>query len=127
LEQLHQLVTYSEGIVEGVRSWLEQRIELLLKEGIRPEQIWIDPGIGFGKSVEDQWRLLGGLHRLKSLGFPLYVGLSRKSFLGKQLQLAPEQLLPASLAVAHVAAEQGVDYLRVHEIEPYRKALFVNH
>jgi dihydropteroate synthase len=126
VEQIHRLITYPEGVVEAVRSWLARRIDELLARGVSPSQIWIDPGFTFGKSIEDQWRLLGGLHRLKTLGFPLYVGISRKSFLGKLLQKSPEELLPATLGAARVAIEQGVDFLRVHDVQAHREILCAN-
>jgi dihydropteroate synthase len=88
---------------------------------VKANQIWIDPGIGFGKSVEDQWTLLRNLSRLKSLGFPLLVSVSRKSFLGKTFNKPPSELLPETLQVAQLAVDQGADFLRVHDVLAHAK------
>jgi dihydropteroate synthase len=76
----------------------------------------LDPGFGFGKSVEHNLQLLAGLPRLAELGAPLLVGLSRKSLIGKILGRGPGERLPASLALAVLAVERGASIIRTHDV-----------
>ena len=72
-----------DDVVDDVKAFLEQRMEFAVREGVRQERIWLDPGIGFGKTLEHNLELLVRLRELCALGRPLVVGTSRKSFLGK--------------------------------------------
>ena len=84
--------------------------------GIARERLLLDPGFGFGKSVAHNMQLLQGLPRLAAMGLPLVVGLSRKSLIGKLLGRDVEQRLPASLALAVLAAERGAAVIRTHDV-----------
>lgn len=109
--------SYPQGILPFLLDWFKEHIDLLLQAGVKEDKIILDPGIGFGKTVEDNVKILQNLHQIKALGFPLLVGLSRKSFLGKILQKKGYQdLLPASLAANTLALLARVDILRVHDV-----------
>ncbi len=108
--------SYPEGIIEHLTAYFEHRIELLLVNGVSHDQIILDPGIGFGKTVADNLEILHNVRRLKDIGFPLLVGISRKSFLSKILNRPAEELLAATLALNTVHIINGVDIIRVHDV-----------
>jgi dihydropteroate synthase len=83
----------------------------------------LDPGIGFGKTVEHNLQLLGGLHTLVTLERPVLIGVSRKSFLGKLLGTNLDERLPAALACACLAVEAGAQLIRTHDVAPTVQAL----
>jgi dihydropteroate synthase len=85
--------------------------------GVQPEQIILDPGVGFGKSVEQNLQLVDQLNEIKALGFPVLLGPSRKSFIGMTLNLPPEQRLEGTAAVCTLGIARGADILRVHDVE----------
>lgn len=114
---------YPEGIISHLLSWFTQRIELLQRRGIAKERIVLDPGIGFGKTVDDNLEILHNLHKLRGLGFPLLLGLSRKSFMQKILQKSSEDLLPATLAMNSIALLAGTAFLRVHDVAEHRQLI----
>jgi dihydropteroate synthase len=106
---------YSD-VVEEVRLFLQGRADACLAAGISGERIWIDPGFGFGKSVQHNLALLQGLPRLAELGYPVLVGLSRKSMIDKLLGRGLDERLPASLGLAVLAAERGARIIRTHDV-----------
>lgn len=119
-----QVAPYYEDVVEEVLGFLRERAAYAKERGIAPERIWIDPGIGFGKRLEDNLALLRHLHRFKELGHPLLVGHSRKSFIGTVTGIeAPEERDVATAAVAALAAAQGADVVRVHNVAMTVQAL----
>jgi dihydropteroate synthase len=93
--------------------------------GVRREAIWLDPGLGFGKTADHSLTLLANLDRLVALGFPVVVGPSRKSFLAKADPMAKsgKDRLAGSLAAALAGAEAGAAVLRVHDVRETRQAL----
>ena len=100
-----------------VREFLEERIGFAVGRGVEKSQIAVDPGLGFGKTVEHNVQLLAQLGQLTTLGFPIVVGASRKSFIGKLLgRDEPQQRLPGSLAAAAWAVAQGANVVRVHDV-----------
>ena len=101
-----------DDVVREVREFLTQRIAFAVDHGAKKSQIAVDPGIGFGKTVEHNMQLLAKLEQLSALGCPIVVGASRKSFLGRQ----PSERLPASLAVAAWAVAHGANVVRVHDV-----------
>lgn len=105
-------------IVAEVRADLERVIELALKAGVLRENIILDPGIGFGKTVEQNLTLVGRLQELKALGFPLLLGTSRKSFIGAVLDLPPEERLEGTAATVAIGIARGADIVRVHDVGP---------
>lgn len=118
---------YPGGVVTFLLEWFSQRIELLLACGIDEENIILDPGIGFGKSIAHNVEIVQNLHRLKALGFPVLIGLSRKSFLGKIIDKGYLDLLPASLAANTLALLNRVDMIRVHDVNEHRDAIDLLH
>jgi len=110
-------------VVEEVLSFLRQRIELCVKAGIDKNRIIVDPGFGFGKSLQHNLLLLKHLQRFKELGAALLVGMSRKSMIGAILDKPVEDRLAGSLSLATLAAWMGADILRVHDVAATSDAL----
>jgi dihydropteroate synthase len=110
-------------VVGEVRDFLEERLGACINAGIPAQRLVIDPGFGFGKTLEHNIELLRGLKKLQSLGAPVLVGLSRKSMIGKALGLPVEQRLYASVALAVMAVQQGACIVRVHDVGPTVEAL----
>ena len=103
-------------VVREVRDFLAAQLYEAMDAGIAAERIILDPGIGFGKTLEHNLQLLRGLPTLAALGQPLLVGASRKAFIGKILDLHPEHRLEGSLAAAVAAVLGGANLLRVHDV-----------
>jgi dihydropteroate synthase len=99
-----------------VSAFLTERIRVAEHAGIRPENILLDPGFGFGKSLEHNLQLLASLEQMHILGHPLLVGVSRKSMLGHITGREVNERLPASLAAATIAAMKGASIIRVHDV-----------
>jgi dihydropteroate synthase len=114
-----------EDVVDDVRAFLSERIEFATAAGVDEERIWVDPGIGFGKTVEHNLELLRRLGELRDLGRPLLVGTSRKSFLGKLTGAEPEERLGGTIASNVIAFANGAEMLRVHDVGPLQEALTV--
>jgi len=110
-----------DDVVEEVRSFLEERVHAAIAVGIAPNRIWIDPGIGFGKRLEHNLALLRRLGRLVELGPPVVAGLSRKSFLGRILDLPADDRLEGTIAANAVAIANGADVIRVHDVAEGRR------
>jgi dihydropteroate synthase len=107
--------TYSD-VVEEVGEFFRERLKSLGAAGVNPDQVILDPGIGFGKTVEHNLQLLAGMGGLARLGRPLLLGVSRKSFLGKVAGQAPAARLSAALACACLGVPAGVQILRAHDV-----------
>jgi dihydropteroate synthase len=105
-----------EDIICEISDFFKERIAFAVQAGIKKEQIILDPGIGFGKTVEHNLEIIRHLSSFKILGRPILVGLSRKSFIGKILGLEPKERLEGSLAAAVAAALNGAQILRVHDV-----------
>lgn len=105
-----------EDVVEEIVRFFEERLAVLAGAGIGGEQVVLDVGIGFGKTVEHNLQLLGALQRFTRLSRPLLLGASRKSFIGKVLGGVVTERLPGSLACACLGVQGGVDILRVHDV-----------
>lgn len=105
-----------EDVVADVHDFLMQRVAACEQTGIARERLLLDPGFGFGKSLQHNLRLLAHLERFHDTGLPLLVGMSRKSMLGMILDKPVEQRLHGSLAVAAIAAWQGARIIRVHDV-----------
>jgi len=99
-----------------VSAFLTERIRIAERAGIRPDNILLDPGFGFGKSLEHNLQLLASLEQMHILGHPLLVGVSRKSMLGHITGREVNERLPASLAAATIAAMKGASIIRVHDV-----------
>jgi dihydropteroate synthase len=113
------------NVVSEVRDYLKGRIQLMAAVGIPTDRIAIDPGIGFGKRVRDNYALIENLEALDGLGCPILLGASRKSFLAKTPGLEASDRLFPSVAVALYAALKGASILRVHDVGETREALAI--
>jgi len=98
-------------------------VKFALSKGIKEEKIIIDPGIGFGKRVEDNLRILKYLDSFKSLGFPILLGASRKSYMGKLLNLPVEVRLESTIASDVIAVLNGASIIRVHDVKENLRAI----
>jgi dihydropteroate synthase len=115
-----------EDVVGEVRAFLEERLAFAVAEGVAEERVWLDPGIGFGKTVEHNLELLRRLDEIVAIGRPVVVGTSRKSFLGKLAGDRDEaERLPGTIATNVLALERGASVFRVHDVAQNRDALQV--
>jgi dihydropteroate synthase len=114
-------------VVEDVKAFLAERLEFAVSQGIAEHRVLLDPGIGFGKTVEHNLELLRRLDELAALGRPLVIGTSRKGFLGRLAPGAPgpEGRLPGTIATNVLAYERGASVFRVHDVAAVRDALAV--
>ncbi len=109
-------VDYQDLISDVCRELLES-VALALAAGVKDENIILDPGIGFGKTVDQNLELLNRLDEIRALGFPLLLGPSRKSFIGYTLNLPPDQRAEGTAAAVAVGIARGADIIRVHDVE----------
>jgi len=115
-----------KDVVNEVRGELESRTDALIKAGVNPEQIILDPGIGFAKTGEHNWELLRHIDRLQLMGFPLLVGVSRKRFLGELVGSSnPDDRDSATVALTTELARKGVWGVRTHSVKPHVDAIKV--
>ena len=113
-------------VVSEVKAFLEERLAFAVAEGVPEERVWLDPGIGFGKTVDHNLELLARLDELVALGRPLVIGTSRKGFLGRVAGgRAPDQRLPGTVATNVMAFERGASVFRVHDVTQIGDALAV--
>jgi dihydropteroate synthase len=114
------------NVVSEVKDELDERVIALTRAGVSPEQIILDPGIGFAKGSAHNWELLKNIDRLALLGFPILVGASRKRFLGDLLGAnSPDDREFASVAITTNMAKAGVWGVRTHSVKPHRDAIAV--
>lgn len=114
-----------KDLVSEVYGYLWSRVEYAVKNGIGRDKIILDPGLGFGKSVEGNLRIVKDLKEFKSMGLPLLIGASRKSFIGKTLGADTAGRLTGTLAVSVISILNGAKILRVHDVKEAREAAVV--
>ncbi|HEX7298850.1 MAG TPA: dihydropteroate synthase [Solirubrobacteraceae bacterium] len=115
-----------DDVVDDVRAFLEERVRFAVGEGVREDRIMVDPGIGFGKRLEHNLELLRRLDEIVTIGLPVVIGTSRKSFLGRLTgREDPHDRVAATLATTVIAFERGAAVFRVHDVAPTRDALAV--
>jgi dihydropteroate synthase len=114
-----------DDVVEEVKAFLEERIAFAVAAGIDEQRILLDPGIGFGKTLEHNLELLRRVDELVALGRPVVIGTSRKSFLGRLTGRDVDDRLAATIATCVIAYERGARVFRVHEVAPVKDALTV--
>jgi len=119
---MQSLTDYGD-VVADVRRELAERIDAAERAGIRPENVVIDPGIGFSKTAEQCVELIARLDELLDLGKPILLGPSRKSFIGKTLGLDPKDRLEATIASCIVGVSKGAAMVRVHDVKSVSRAL----
>lgn len=112
----------SGDVIEAIREFFQKSVALVKSAGVRDDAIMLDPGLGFGKSYEENWAILRRLAELRELGYPLLIGASRKSMIAKLLDLAePRERLNGTLATTALAIQSGVDFVRVHDVRENRE------
>jgi len=105
-----------ENLLEDIKRELMESVDIARQAGIPDEYIILDPGIGFGKTVEQNLELLDRLEEIRGLGFPVLLGASRKSFIGYTLNLPPDQRLEGTAAAVAIGIARGADIVRVHDV-----------
>ncbi|MBO4370572.1 MAG: dihydropteroate synthase [Paludibacteraceae bacterium] len=116
------ILTYPEGgTTDEMLMYFSKRIDALVRAGV--SDIWLDPGFGFGKTVERNYEIAANLSVLKETGLPIIIGVSRKSMLTKTLGLTPETALNATTALHAFLLERGADILRVHDTREALEAI----
>jgi dihydropteroate synthase len=106
-----------ENLVEDIKRELMESVEIARMAGVRNDNIILDPGIGFGKTVEQNLELVDRLGEFRVLGFPILLGTSRKSFIGYTLDLPPDSRMEGTAASTAVGIVRGADIIRVHDVE----------
>ncbi len=112
-----------ENLIQDIMGYLIRSVSIAETAGISPDSIAVDPGIGFGKTIEHNLEILARLDRFKSLDKPILVGVSRKSFIGRLLDLPVEERLEGSLITGMLAVMKGADIIRVHDVIETRRML----
>lgn len=113
---MQSLTNYEDGVVNGVMEYFKRRVKEIMAAGVSREKIVLDPGFGFAKNVAQNYELLRGLDAIRALGYPLLIGVSRKSMIYKPLGVQPEDALAGSLALAWDVLRAGDAILRVHDV-----------
>lgn len=121
--QTMQSLTDYEDVVAEVRDYLAARADYMISQGMRRENIILDPGFGFAKTVGQNYRLLGGLHEICALGYPVLAGMSRKSMIYRLLDITPEESLCGTQVLNWEALRQGASILRVHDVREAAQTL----
>ncbi|NJD59429.1 MAG: dihydropteroate synthase [Anaerolineales bacterium] len=104
------------NLLEDVKRELLESVKIARNAGITDDKIILDPGIGFGKSVEQNLELVNRLGEIRALGYPILLGLSRKSFIGYTLNLPPDQRLEGTAAAVSIGIDRGADIIRIHDV-----------
>jgi dihydropteroate synthase len=105
-------------LLADVRRELQESVDLALEAGVDPEQIIVDPGVGFGKTVSQNLQLVAELDHIKAMGYPVLLGTSRKSFIGYTLDLPPDERMEGTAATVAIGIDRGADIVRVHDVRP---------
>ncbi|MFA0001196.1 dihydropteroate synthase [Vibrio lentus] len=112
-----------DDVLTDVEAFLQERVEACEAVGISKEQLILDPGFGFGKTIEHNYHLLAHLEKFHSLGLPVLAGMSRKSMIFKLLDKAPADCMVGSVTCATIAAMKGAQIIRVHDVEDTLEAM----
>lgn len=115
-QTMQSMTAYDGPIVDAVLAWAEAKTAALQAAGIRRENILLDPGFGFAKTLEQNYELLAGLHRLCGLGYPVLTGVSRKSMIWRALDATPAEALAGTVALQWECLRQGAVVLRAHDV-----------
>lgn len=107
---------YDKDIMEAIKDFLNESIKMALDAGVKKEKIVLDPGIGFGKTFEQNLEVLRRLGELRDLGYPILLGTSRKSVIGNVLHLEPKDRVEGTVATTVLGVRDGVDIVRVHDV-----------
>lgn len=112
-----------DNLLEDVQRELLESVAVARQAGVRDDRIILDPGIGFGKTVEQSLELLDRLGEIRALGFPVLLGPSRKSFIGYTLNLPPDQRMEGTAAAVAIGIDRGADIVRVHDVQPIARVV----
>jgi dihydropteroate synthase len=115
-------IEYKKDILEEICDFFKKSIDIALKAGVKKENIILDPGIGFGKTPKQNMIVMSRLGELNDLGYPILLGTSRKSMIGKILDLPPKERVEGTVATTVMGIVQGVDIVRVHDIKENLRA-----
>ncbi len=113
---------YDKDIMESIKEFLLDSINIAIEAGIDKDKIVLDPGIGFGKTYEQNLEVLKRLGELKTLEYPILLGTSRKSVIGNTLNLPPQERVEGTIATTVLGIKDGVDIVRVHDVEKNLRA-----
>ena len=114
-----------ESLISDIKDYLLDRADFIISKGINPKKIVIDPGIGFGKTVENNFEIIKNLNHFTTMNFPVLLGASRKSFIGISLNLPEKDRLEGSLAANIIGLQNGAKIFRVHDVDETNKALII--
>jgi dihydropteroate synthase len=114
-----------DDVVSDVKAFLEERLAFAVGEGVREDSVWLDPGIGFGKTIEHNLELLRRLDEIVAIGRPVVIGTSRKSFLGRLTGRPEREREAGTIATNVIALERGASIFRVHDVRANADALKV--
>ena len=114
-----------ESLISDIKDYLLDRTDFIISKGINPKKIVIDPGIGFGKTVENNFEIIKNLNHFTTMNFPVLLGASRKSFIGISLNLPEKDRLEGSLAANIIGLQNGAKIFRVHDVAATNKALTI--
>ena len=106
-----------DDLIEDIKAELQISIDVALNAGVKEEHIIIDPGVGFGKTREQNMQIINDLYQFRVMGFPVLLGTSRKSFIGYTLDLPPEQRMEGTAATVAIGIDRGADIVRVHDVK----------
>lgn len=116
---------YYDDVIKEIKDWLRGRIEEALSMGVKQENIIIDPGIGFGKRPEDNLVIINKLEQFLELGFPILIGVSRKSIIGFILNKVPQERLTGTIVLNTIALLKGASIIRVHDVKEGKETCLV--
>ena len=114
-----------ESLISDIKDYLQERVDFIVSKGVNSKKIVIDPGIGFGKTVENNFEIINNLNHFTKMGFPVMLGASRKSFIGISLDLPEEDRLEGSLAANIIGLQNGAKIFRVHDVAETNKAFII--
>lgn len=109
--------------MEDILNDIQESIDIVIEAGVKPEKIMTDPGIGFGKSLEDNLCVMNQVERLKELGYPVLLGTSRKSMIGQTLNLPPNERVEGTIVTTVMGVMKGCAFVRVHDILENKRAI----
>lgn len=121
--QTMQLNPHYESLIDEIKIFFRERIDYAISAGIKAENIILDPGIGFGKTLEHNLKIIKSLDRFRSLGFPILIGTSRKSMIGNILNLPPKQRLEGTSATVTASILNGAHIIRVHDVKEIKRVV----
>lgn len=107
---------YKEDMIEEIKRFLQESIKIAIAGGLKEENIILDPGVGFGKTSEQNMELMASLKEIRDLGYPVLLGTSRKSMIGKILDVPPKDRVSGTVATTVMGIMQGMDIVRVHDV-----------